>query len=532
MGNGSNRGKLLIVLSCLAVAVIAVGVIGRQAMSGSGTSAPAAVPQATAAGGEGGKEVLRSTLGGSWYSANPDELRRQIGGSLAKAQVEPRQDVIALILPHAGYTYSGPIAACGIKSLGRNYRRVVVVGPTHYLPMEDIFSVPLATHYETILGEVPLDTDFIRRLLQYPEFQSIPTAHQREHSVEIEIPLLQCKLSDFQLVPIVAGQCSFETVARVGDILAGLIDTDTLVIASSDFTHYGPQYQYVPFTEHIPENIKKLDMKAFEHIGKLDAGSLLRFRDETRATICGCVPVAVLLEMLGKNTRVELLRYATSGEIMGDDKNSVSYLAIAFRGTWSASPTPTSGTAALPPLTNEEKKQLLGLVRRAIRYALDRHAVPRVVDLDFTATEPMTRPRAAFVTLKKDGQLRGCIGDIFPQRPLYKSVMDNAIHAAFGDPRFKQLRSEEYDRIKVEISALTAPAPVASPQQIRIGIDGVVLNKDGLSAVFLPQVATEQGWDLETMLRYLSMKAGLPADAWKQGARFLVFQADVFGEEL
>jgi AmmeMemoRadiSam system protein A len=143
----------------------------------------------------------------------------------------------------------------------------------------------------------------------------------------------------------------------------------------------------------------------------------------------------------------------------------------------------------------------------------------------------MQPPRAAFVTLKENGQLRGCVGDIFPQRPLYKSVITNAIYAGFGDRRFPQLRKEEYDRLKVEISALTPPTPVASWRDIRIGIDGMVLNKDGHSAVFLPQVAPEQGWDLETTLRYLSEKAGLPADAWKEGASFLVFQAEVFGEE-
>jgi AmmeMemoRadiSam system protein B/AmmeMemoRadiSam system protein A len=474
---------------------------------------------------------LKSSLAGTWYTADANDLREQIAGYVAKAQVEPREDTTALVLPHAGYAYSGPTAAYGIKSLGRDYQRVVVIGPTHRLPMEDTFSVPRVTHYETPLGEAPLDVEFIGKLLAYPLFQSIPAAHQQEHSVQIEVPLLQHKLGDFRLVPIVAGQCSREIVAQAGRILAGLIDADTLVVASSDFTHYGPQYRYVPFREHIPESIKKLDMGAFEHIRRLDAAGLLSYRDRTQATICGCVPVAVLLDMLGQGTQVELLKYATSAEATGDYSNSVSYMTIAFRGAWGASALPQSATGRAT-LTDEERKQLLTLVRRTIRYALDHQKIPTASDLDFVASEPMKQPRAAFVTLKKDGQLRGCIGDIFPQRPLYKSVIGNAIYAAFGDRRFGPLASEEYDRIKVEISALTAPAPVTSPQEIRIGIDGVVLNKDGRSAVFLPQVATEQGWDLETTLGHLSTKAGLPADAWKQGASFLVFQADVFGEEL
>jgi AmmeMemoRadiSam system protein A len=142
----------------------------------------------------------------------------------------------------------------------------------------------------------------------------------------------------------------------------------------------------------------------------------------------------------------------------------------------------------------------------------------------------MRHPRAAFVTLKKNSRLRGCIGDIFPQKPLYKSVILNAINACVNDRRFPAVTEAECNDITIEISALTAPEPIASPDEIRIGIDGVVLNKDGRSAVFLPQVAPEQGWDVSQMLRQLSLKAGLPEDAWKEGASFLVFQAVVFGE--
>ena len=142
----------------------------------------------------------------------------------------------------------------------------------------------------------------------------------------------------------------------------------------------------------------------------------------------------------------------------------------------------------------------------------------------------MRKPRAAFVTLKKHSLLRGCIGDIFPQRPLYRSVIVNAINACFNDRRFKPLTGDECRDITIEISALTTPEPVSSPDEIRIGTDGIVLSKNGRSAVYLPQVAPEQGWDLSQTLTQLSLKAQLPAEAWKEGASFLVFQAEVFGE--
>jgi AmmeMemoRadiSam system protein A len=342
--------------------------------------------------------------------------------------------------------------------------------------------------------------------------------------------LLQYKLGEFKLVPIVAGQCTYETVAQAGRILASLIDKDTLVVASSDFTHYGPQYEYTPFSSDVPENLKKLDMDAFAFITKKDPRGLLEYRRKTGVTICGYVPISVLLAMLGDSAEAQLIEYTTSGELMNDYTNSVSYVSVAIHGAWQSAG-PPAAQASSATLSQEDKKVLLSLARKTILYALDKQRVPEAADLRITPTEAMKTPRAAFVTLKKNGQLRGCIGDIFPQRPLYKSVIANAIYAAFADRRFSQVRKEECEEIKIEISALTSPSPVASAQEIRIGTDGMVLNKDGRSAVFLPQVAPEQGWDLETTLANLSMKAGLAPDAWKEGASFQVFQAEVFGEQ-
>jgi len=493
-----------------------------------------AAPRAVAAEDKGAaglvKDVMKSTLAGTWYNADPGALRVEIAGYFEQVQADARDDIIGLILPHAGYRYSGRTAAHAVKSLGRRYTRVVVIGPTHRLPMEEMLGVPRATHYESPLGELPLDVEFIHQLLKYPIFQDVPAAYRDEHSVQIEVPLLQYKLGDFKLVPIVAGQCSYETVAQAGRILASLVDKDTLVVASSDFTHYGPQYEYVPFKDDIPGNLKKLDMDAFAFITRKDPRGFLEYRRKTGITICGYVPISILLATLAGNAEAQLVEYTTSGEMMNDYTNSVSYVAAAFHGAWQPSP-PPAAQASAGTLSQEDKKVLLSLARKTILYGLEKQRVPEPEDLGITPSEAIKVPRAAFVTLKKHGELRGCIGDIFPQRPLYKSVITNAIYAAFADRRFTPLQKEECSDIRIEISALTPPAPVASAQAIRIGTDGMVLNKDGRSAVFLPQVAPEQGWDLETTLANLSMKAGLAADAWKDGATFQVFQAEVFGEE-
>ncbi|HUS73390.1 MAG TPA: AmmeMemoRadiSam system protein B, partial [Sedimentisphaerales bacterium] len=498
------------------------------------------------------KIVLPSSLAGRWYAADAKALTEQFDGFFQKANVKPINNVIGLILPHAGYRWSGQTAAFGLSAVGRlpakttnkKYKRIVVIGPSHGTQMEEMLSVPRVTHYETPLGQIPLDMEFINKLLEFAMFQNVPQAHKYEHSVQIELPLLQHHFQSFKFVPIVAGSCSLETIDKAAAVLKGLIDKETLIIASSDFVHYGRVHRYVPFTEKIPERIRELDMGAYEAIGRLDSKGFLEYKRKTGATICGYIPIAILLSALGEGSKAELIKYATSGELTGDFTNSVSYLSIAFSGEWGNYPEVKPQERAAE-LTNEDKEELLGLARKTILYTVEQRRVPRASELDVTISDAMKRPRAAFVTLKKnvvlrkDGnlqpekisQLRGCIGDIFPQRPLYKSVIINAINAAFRDARFPPVTRAECDDITIEISALTAPKPITSPEQIRIGIDGIVLKKNGQSAVYLPQVAPEQGWDLNQTLTNLSLKAKLPGDAWKKGASFLVFQAVVFGEE-
>ncbi len=534
--NQISRRKVLLGLGILLLVVLAIVLWKAGVPVFSAEIKETAAPK---------KVVHRSIIGElGWYEANVEVLSKQIAGFYQKVKVKPIDNVIAMILPHAGYRFSGQTAVRALKTTDKEYSRIVVIGPTHSAYMEEMLSVPTATHYETPLGEIPLDVNFIEKLLEYPMFHSVPHAHKEEHSVQIELPLLQYKQEDFQLVPIVAGHCSAQTIRKAGRILKSLVDEQTLVVASSDFVHYGPRFRYVPFRKNVAEEIKKVDMGAYEHIANLDSEGFLKYKQRTGATICGYVPVAILLSMLEKPVKADLIEYKTSGELTGDYKHSVSYLSVVFSGSW------PSGQPLVPEpgrtkLTEDDKKQLLTLARKTIVHYLQKKQVPEPSELGVTISEAMQVPRAAFVTLKKiasvrkNGEkkpqkisrLRGCIGDIFPRRPLYKSVMGNALSAAFRDRRFPPVTIAECNDITIEISALTAPKPVASADQIRIGIDGVVLSKNGRSAVYLPQVAPEQGWDVEQTLTNLSLKAKLPKDAWKEGASFLVFQAVVFGEE-
>jgi AmmeMemoRadiSam system protein B/AmmeMemoRadiSam system protein A len=479
----------------------------------------------------GEKTVLTSPLGEmGWHAADANDLKSQIEVFFKKAEVQSGDDTIALISPHAGYAYSGQTAALGVKAAKAKYARVIVIGPSHQVAMQDVLSVPRVTHYKTPLGEIPVDTEFIEKLLQHKIFQDIPQAYKTEHSIFIQLPLLQYRFGDFKLVPIVAGQCSPETVQKAAEILKSLVDKDTLVVASSDFTHYGSNYGYVPFSENIPDELKKLDMGAYDYIVKQDSVGFSKYCDRTGATICGRVPIAILLSMLPSDAKRTLLKYTTSGEITGDYTNSVSYFSIAFHGEWQKQAV-SETTQPNATLTQQDKQNLLSLARKTIESYLQNKRVSSPEQLGITITEAMKVSRAAFVTLKKNSDLRGCIGEIFPSQSLYKSVIVNAINAAVNDWRFQPVTPDELSGIKIEISALTAPRVIDSYNQIRLGTDGIVLEKDGLKALFLPQVATEQGWTLSETLTQLSLKAGLPADGWKEGASFQVFQAEVFGEE-
>ncbi|MGD0785874.1 MAG: AmmeMemoRadiSam system protein B [Sedimentisphaerales bacterium] len=494
--------------------------------------------------------IFNSTLAGQWYPADANTLKNDIAKLFQKSDIKPDEDTIALILPHAGYQYSGRTAAMGLQTLGKQYKRIIIIGPSHYAPIEDVLSVPQADIYQTPLGKVALDVDFINKLLKYPQFQSIEQANLPEHSTQIQVPLLQYVQKDFKLVPIVAGQCSGQTISKVASILKGMIDNDTLIIASSDFTHYGPSYDYVPFKNNIPQQLKDLDMGAYKFIEKLDCNGFMDYRKKTGDTICGYIPISILLSMLDKSSLPQLINYSTSGQLTGDFNNSVSYFSIAFSGQWSKSlpvkqQSTVSGStqedkqqSSVTGLTQDDKKQLLTLARNALVLVTEKRQTLKVSDADFSSQ--LKRPGAAFVTLNKLAgsaapgshkyQLRGCIGDIFPRQPLYNSVIYNTILAARNDTRFVPVVSDELKDIKIEISVLTAPQPVASAEEIRVGIDGVVLKIGERSAVFLPQVATEQNWTREEMLKNLSIKAGLSPDAWEHGADFLTFQAEVFGE--
>jgi AmmeMemoRadiSam system protein B/AmmeMemoRadiSam system protein A len=472
-------------------------------------------------------EVLKSQLAGTWYTDNPGRLAREIDAYLEAVTPKPIESVMALLLPHAGYRYSGMVAAHGIKQVeGRSFSRVVVIGPSHRIALLDAVSIPDVSHIETPLGLIEIDRGMVSSLRKNPMVQSHANAHTVEHSVQIELPFLQQALGDFKLVPIVCGELSALSARRIAETLLENIDDETLVVISSDFTHYGHSFGYVPFKDDIQKNLDSLDMGAFRLIEQKNLVDFLQYIQNTGATICGRSPIAILLAMLPDDAKVQLLKYDTSGHLTGDWSQCVSYVSAAVSGQWKHPC--TNGLHCEPDLvlSDSDKINLLRLARHRIAKKLSDTDPSFSVEI----TPPMQDIMGAFVTLHKHGQLRGCIGEIFPRRELYEAVAEQAANAAFHDPRFPRLRADELDEIDIEISALTVPHRVNSHEDIVIGKHGVVLNKEGHSAVFLPQVAPGQGWGVEETLTHLALKAGLPPDEWKSGCELQVFEAIVFSE--
>ncbi len=480
--------------------------------------------------------ILDSPLAGSWYPSSSSVLKKQIDKYVDNVKEKDLKNVIALILPHAGYTYSGQTAAYGIKEIiGKKYSRVIILGPSHRHSMRNKICLPKDIKaFKTPLATTPLDEIFISKLKQFSEVTLNDQAQYNEHSVQIELPLLQIALGQFKLVPIVVGQLDASTAQKIGKILNSLIDDNTLIIASSDFTHYGQQFRYtpIPLNFQTEEKIKKLDMDSVEEIKDINFNGFNDYFSKTGITICGRNPILILLSMLPKNTHATLLHYDTSGKQTGDFTNSVSYVSMAFTGKWVKKPLLLkSEKTKNDVLTQGDKESLLKLARSTLVYYMKNKTIPTPDQLGIEITSNMRKKMGAFVTLHKYGKLRGCIGEILPKRPLYIAVMSQAVNAALRDYRFPKVTEQELPNLEFEISALTPPEPVSSYKNIVIGKDGMIISKHGYSAVFLPQVAPEQGWNLAQTLTHLSQKAGLPANAWKDGAEFTTFQAIVFNEK-
>jgi len=490
------------------------------------------------------EKIRGPAVAGIWYEKHPEDLTKQVDELLEQARSEPVENLRALICPHAGYAFSGPVAAEGYKQLiGRQFETVVVLGQSHRARFDGA-SIPDADAYETPLGLIPISAkaaelvghepfvlnapcaeverpqwnpfmDWRHSPIEIPPFGE-DTAHTWEHSLEAQLPFLQRTLKEFELVPVLFGQeADPQAAARE---LEKIVDEKTLVVASSDLSHYLPHAL-----------AKRLDATCVEAICSLKIGAM------RRQDACGKLPILTLMHLArSRGWKAKPLDVRNSGEVTGDSSRGVvGYAAIAFYD--SVGLAPEEEVSAAPPgdrFAPDERKWLLALARRTVEAAVKGEAVPEVDAASLP--EKFRQPKGCFVTLNKDGKLRGCIGSIFPEEPLYRAVIRRAQDAALHDLRFEPVTREELERIEVEVSVLTVPelldfnTPEELLAKLRPHCDGVVLRLAYRESTYLPQV-WEQLPDREAFLSTLSRKAGLSPDAWKHPmTTILVYQAEAF----
>jgi len=460
--------------------------------------------------------IKQPDFAGQFYPSSKEELVRLIDQFLEKAKVEPVADTpLILLVPHAGYGFSGQTAAFGYKSIqNKEYKTVIILGTSHHKAFNGA-AVYGEGSFMTSLGQINIDGEFTKKLQGHePEVFIDTSVFNQEHSVEVQLPFLQKVLTDFKIVPVVVGDCSLETCEKIAGIFKAATGKrkDVLVVVSTDLYHGYSLKEAEEFDSFTLSLFKKLDYRQLYYA--------LR---EGRAQACGGLGAVVALDLANDYGVREfvLLSQTNSGLVTGE----------VASGNWTVGY--ASGTVSAQEgdkmLNIQQKKKLLEIARQAITAYLETGKKITVSEQD----PLLNQKRGAFVTLNKHQELRGCIGNLTASQPLYLTVRDMAIEAAVDDPRFSPLSLEEFKEVEVEVSVLSEMQRVDSAEKIELGKHGVIVRSGYQSGVFLPQVAKETGWSKEEFLNNLcAHKAGLAANAWKdKKTELYVFTADVFSEK-
>ena len=478
-------------------------------------------------------QIRKPSVADAFYPANPVTLSQMIADFFKKVKKEEAGgEIVAIISPHAGYIYSGQVAAYGFKMLeGLKFETVVVIAPNHISPFGGA-SVYNGAFYETPLGKIECDQEIAKQIANYNKSVYLSDkghslyGGRGEHSLEVELPFLQIVLGKFKLVPIIMGDQEYETCEKLADALSkALKDKEALIVASTDLSHFHPYDQAV-----------KLDQVVIDHVNSFDSKGLFEDVSKGKCEACGAGPmVATMLaaKKLGAD-KAKVLKYANSGDVTGDRSGVVGYMsAVIYRsgdnpGEEKKKEDQSEKVGVDMGLPEEEKQTLLNIARATIEHKLKEKETP-----DFKIdSETLKENRGAFVTLEKDGHLRGCIGYIQAIKPLHLTIQEMALQAAFSDPRFPPVSEDELDKLHIEISVLTPLRRISNVEEIQVGRDGIYIKKGFNSGLLLPQVATDYGWDRNTFLEQTCYKAGLPPNAWKEKTcEIYIFSADIFGEK-
>ena len=470
-------------------------------------------------------DIRLPAVAGQFYPSDSAELSSAVKRHLQSVTPPdiPEGDLVALIVPHAGIVYSGQIAAHGYRLLeGHDIQRVVLCGPSHRIGFHGVSVASPGQVWRTPLGDLVCDRQWCSLAVQQSGVAVIPDAHRSEHSLEVQLPYLQTVLDSFSIVPLALGYQDEQGIDALYQALIEIPwDRRSLLLASTDWQHFYSSAEGWP-----------KDSLGLECILNLDPEALSRHLAGKSVEACGGGPaVAVLKASLDRGAnRAVLLAYGDSGDLTGDKSSVVGYAAIALirepRPPVNEGQEATTTMSGSEYLSVAEQAQLLDLARNSIEHYFQGQSAPepKVEGL-------LAEPGAAFVTLEREGRLRGCIGYTQPIEPLYRTISQCAVAAAFNDHRFPPLAAAELDLIDIEISVLTPLERVSSLEEVEVGRDGLMIIHGRSRGLLLPQVATDQGWDRNEFLEATCHKAGLPGDCYQQEAtQVFTFQAFIFSE--
>lgn len=466
------------------------------------------------------ENIKEADLSGTWYLADSRKLYKKINSYLRSVKVQGIEgEVIAIISPHAGIIFSGEVAAHSFEPLReKGIKTVVLVGFSHRKDYDGI-AVFDKDGIRTPLGVLYSDKALIKKITAVHEkiFTYLP-AFSQENSVELILPFIQVALNSPKVLLLAIGRQSLENCQILGEALYQILKNkdNFLIIASTDMSHYLPDFE-----------ARNIDSKTAEIITQMQPKELF-LRCYLKNRMCGLAAVTATMiaaKKLGAE-KARILKMDTSANVRGDKASVVGYLSAAFIRD---KPIKEKERVKMREfLTPKQRKELLKIARDTVNSYVKQKKVLDVETNDSILKETM----GVFVTLHKDGQLRGCIGNIIGREPLYLGVRNMAIAAAAQDPRFSPVRFHELDDIEIEVSVLTPLRRISDSDEIILGTHGVLVRDGFRSGVYLPQVATETGWSKEEFMNSLcSQKARMEPDAWKTGkCEIHVFTAEVFGE--
>ncbi len=475
------------------------------------------------------QEVRGPAVAGAFYPADKEAIEKKIQGYLGNVEeVDVDGRIVAIIVPHAGYDYSGQVAAYSYKQLeGRQIDTAVIICNSHAGYFTGI-AIDEKDAWQTPLGLVMIDNALADTLVNADAaIQYNSNAHRNDHTIEVQLPFLQSVLKgDFKIVPVLFGNTADDSYKKLAQLLAENLDKDDIVVISTDMSHYPGYEDANRIDQETLEIIKEGDVSRLEaHIKEVENQNI----SGEQTLCCGIDGVKTAMELsraLGAKAKV--LHYANSGDVaIGDKSRVVGYGSVVI---YIPDDAEEKGAMIMKGeyLNKEEKKKLIEIARLSITEAVTgkKQFYPLVTE------ERLKENCGAFVTIKKHGELRGCIGYIIAVKPLHETVKDVARSAAINDFRFSPVTEKELDELELEISALTPLKRIKGIDEIEVGKHGLYMKSGFNSGLLLPQVATEYNWDKETFLQHTCMKAGLPTDAWKdKSTEIYVYSAEVFSEK-